>query len=248
MILPNKKDAIHKAWLYRVLEAIADDNFLASVLYFKGGTCASMLGWLDRFSVDLDFDFGGEEKDIEKVRMTLENIFNKLGLEIKDKSKVGLQYFLKYVTKEADRNILKIDVTFPLVKSSRYEAQRFIEIDRILNCQTKETMFAHKLVAVLDRFEKTGGIAGRDIYDIHHFLIQGFDYDTKVIEERTGLKASEYLIKLADFIEKKITEQALSEDLNTLLPYAEFTKIRKVLKREVLILLREEIVRLSLVV
>jgi len=46
MILPNKNDAIHKAWLYRVVEAIADDRFLAQTLYFKGGTCASMLGWL----------------------------------------------------------------------------------------------------------------------------------------------------------------------------------------------------------
>jgi len=241
MILPNKKDAIHKAWLYRVLEAVADDEYLATVLYFKGGTCASMLGWLDRFSVDLDFDFGGEEVDILRARKSLENIFKKLDLEIKDKSKVGLQYFLKYKTSESERNILKIDVTFPLVKSSVYEPQRLLEIDRILNCQTKKTMFAHKLVAVLDRFEKTGGIAGRDIYDIHHFFMKGFAYETKVIEERRGESAKSYLIKLADFIEQKVTDKILSEDLNTLLPYVEFTKIRKVLKREVLTLIKDKI-------
>jgi len=243
MILPNKKDAIHKAWLYRALQAIADDAYLAKVLYFKGGTCASMLGWLDRFSVDLDFDFNGEEKEITKARKALEDIFIRLGLEIKDKSKIGIQYFLKYKTNEADRNILKIDVTFPLVKSSVYEPQRFLEIDRILSCQTKETMFAHKLVAVLDRFEKTGGIAGRDIYDIHHFFLNGYDYNAEVIVERTGMSAGEYLVKLADFIEQKVTEKTLSEDLNTLLPYEEFTKIRKVLKREVLTLLKDEIAR-----
>lgn len=243
MILPNKKDSIHKAWLYRVLQAIADDIYLAKILYFKGGTCASMLGWLDRFSVDLDFDFSGEEKDIEKARKVLEDIFYKLGLEIKDKSKVGIQYFLKYKTTESERNILKIDVTFPLVKSSLYKPQRFLEIDRIITCQTKETMFAHKLVAVLDRFEKTGGIAGRDIYDIHHFFLQGYDYNTEVVTERTGLSVGEYLVKLVDFIDKKVTEQILSEDLNTLLPYNEFTKIRKVLKSEVLTMLNDEITR-----
>jgi predicted nucleotidyltransferase component of viral defense system len=245
MILPNKKDAIHKAWLYRVLEAVADDVYLSSVLYFKGGTCASMLGWLDRFSVDLDFDFNGEGKEIDKVRKALESTFTKLGLEIKDKSKVGLQYFLKYKTTESERNILKIDITFPLVKSSVYEPQRFLEIDRILTCQTKETMFAHKLVAVLDRFGKTGGIAGRDIYDIHHFFMKGFDYSVEVITERTGMGVSEYLQKLTDFIEKNVTDKILSEDLNTLLPYSEFVKIRKVLRREVLTLLKDEILRLK---
>ena len=56
----------------------------------------SMLGWLNRFSVDLDFDYAGGEKDIEKTRKTLENLFAKLGLSIKDKSKAGIQYFLRY--------------------------------------------------------------------------------------------------------------------------------------------------------
>ena len=55
MNIPNKKDALHKAWLYRLLEAIADNQKLVKVMYFKGGTCASMLGWLPRFSVGQDF-------------------------------------------------------------------------------------------------------------------------------------------------------------------------------------------------
>ena len=67
----NQYDNIHKAWLYRVLEAIASDQYLSSVLYFKGGTCASMLGWLDRFSIDLDFDYGGKVEDIQKTRDSL---------------------------------------------------------------------------------------------------------------------------------------------------------------------------------
>jgi predicted nucleotidyltransferase component of viral defense system len=244
MILPNKKDAIHKAWLYRVLEAIADDGYLSSVLCFKGGTCASMLGWLERFSVDLDFDLKvSGESDILKVREALEDIFNKLGLQIKDQSRVGIQYFLKYETAEAGRNILKIDVTFPITRTGQYEPQRFLEIDRILACQTRETMFAHKLVTVLDRFEKTGGIAGRDIYDIHHFFMSGYNYQPEVIYERRGVTAKAYLAELADFIEQKVTEQALAEDLNTLLPYDDFSKIRKVLKRETVSLIREEIKR-----
>jgi len=64
MLLPDKKDALHKAWLLRTLEAVADDVFLSQTLYFKGGTCASLLGWLPRFSVDLDFDYAGDEKSL----------------------------------------------------------------------------------------------------------------------------------------------------------------------------------------
>lgn len=241
MIIPDKKDAIHKAWLYRILEAIADDRFLASVLFFKGGTCASMLGWLNRFSVDLDFDYGGSPEDIPKTRAALEHVFLKLGLSIKDKSKSGIQYFLRYNDADSDRRIIKIDASFPLFRASEYAPERLLEIDRILTCQTKETMFAHKLVAVTDRFKKTGTIAGRDIYDIHYFFINGCTYNENVIKERTGMIAGEFLANLADFVDKKVTEKIISEDLNVLLPHDAFGRIRKILKRETLTLIRDEI-------
>lgn len=245
MILPDKKDAIHKAWLYRVLEAVADDEFLAGVLYFKGGTCASMLGWLDRFSVDLDFDFAGKEKDIPKTRECLEKILAKLGLTVKDKSVNGIQYFLRYDNLDSDRRILKMDASFPLFKTSKYEPARFLEIDRILTCQTKETMFAHKLVAIMDRFKKTSGIAGRDIYDIRHFFLNGWKYDADVIKERTESGLQKFFARLHDFVERKVTEKVIDEDLNRLLPKDKFALTRKVLKRETLWLIKEEMKRLS---
>lgn len=65
MLLPDSKQAIHKAWLYRLLAAIYDNQTLSGLLYFKGGTCAAMLGWLDRFSIDLDFDFVGKKEDLK---------------------------------------------------------------------------------------------------------------------------------------------------------------------------------------
>ena len=91
MILPNKKDAEHKAWLYRQLEAVADESSLKGLLHFKGGTCAAMLGWLDRFSVDLDFDYVGKKENLPATRKLLEGLFKRLGLEIKNSSKNGLQ-------------------------------------------------------------------------------------------------------------------------------------------------------------
>ena len=245
MILPNPKDAKHKAWLYRLLSSIYDDSLLADKLYFKGGTCAAMRNWLDRFSVDLDFDFVGGEKDLPESRKKIERVFEKLGLEIKDSSKNTLQYFLKYPASSKERNTIKIDTTFPPPKSNQYEPARFNEIDRIIYCQTIETMFANKLVALIERFERTGSIAGRDLYDIHYFFMNGFGYKKEVIEERRKKNSKEFLMELVEFIEKNITQKIIDQDLNTLLPPENFKKIRKTLKQETLMFLKDELTRIS---
>ncbi|MDD5721026.1 MAG: nucleotidyl transferase AbiEii/AbiGii toxin family protein [Candidatus Pacebacteria bacterium] len=245
MILPNTKDTIHKAWLYRLLSGIYDEPQLAGFLYFKGGTCAAMLGYLDRFSVDLDFDFTGKKEDVPMVQKKLEKVFRKLGMEIKDRSKNVPQYFLKYPAKDHERNTIKLDVTFPPPLANKYEPKEFADIDRIITCQTIETMFANKLVALIDRYEKNESIAGRDLYDIHHFFFQGFTYDKEVIEERRKKSVAEFFRELADFIEKNITETIINQDLNSLLAPDQFQKIRKILKRETLMFLRDEIKRSS---
>jgi predicted nucleotidyltransferase component of viral defense system len=241
MILPDKKDSIHRAWLYRTLSAIYDDGFLASVLYFKGGTCAAMRELLDRFSVDLDFDFVGDDKDIPKTRKKLEDIFIELGLEIKDQSKVIPQYFLKYPSKENERNTLKIDAATFKIKANKYEPIRLTDIDRIVTCQTIETMFANKLVALLDRHEQHGTIAGRDVYDIHYFFMNGYAIDLDVIKERRGVEAQVFFKELVCFVEKNITDTVIDQDLNMLLPPQKFKQIRKILKKEVLMFLKNEV-------
>ncbi len=110
-----------------------------------------------------------------------------------------------------------------------------------MTCQTAETMFANKLVAPLDRFEKYKTIAGRDIYDIHYFFLAGMKYRPEGIEERTKMKTADYLKKLAGFITDRVTETVINQDLNTLLTADKFQKIRKVLKTETLMFIRQEI-------
>ena len=244
MILPKSEDAIHKAWLYRLLSAVYDNPTLANALYFKGGTCAAMLGHLDRFSMDLDFDLAENKEDIKTVKQNLENIFKKISLEIKDQSKLVPQYFLKYDAPKNKRNTIKIDITMPPPKSNIYEAREFSEIDRIIPCQTIETMFANKLVAVIDRFEKNHSIAGRDIYDIHHFFLQGFHYHKPIILERREQALPDFFRELIAFIKKHITDTVLSQDLNTLLSPAAFQRMRKTLKSETLMFLNDELARL----
>jgi hypothetical protein len=108
------------------------------------------------------------------------------------------------------------------------------------NSQTIETMFADKLVAVIVRFNMHKTIAGRDIYDIHYFLVHGYAYHGLVIQQRTGLTPHDYLGRLIDFIKEHVTQTIINEYLNTLLPINKFQQIRKSLIPETLSLLAWE--------
>jgi len=244
MIIPNPKDSVHKAWLLRILREIADDSGLSALLRFKGGTYASIIGLIERFSVDLHFDLIDPGK-VGFVRTLLEKIFKKLGLEIDQQSKNAPQYFVKYKNTPGERNTIRVDITFPAPKNNEYEAIHLPDIDRILYCETPETMFANKMVALIERYEKHGSIAGRDIFDIHTFFIKGMRYRSEIIEERTGLGIKEFFKKLIAFIEKKITQKIIDEELNNLMPYENFKKTRKILKQEVLMFLKDEEARLN---
>ncbi len=244
MTSPEQKRAFHKAQLYRLLIRVLDNPKIAPNIFFKGGTCSLMLGFLDRFSVDLDFDLKkGADKDT--LRKEFHNIFQDLNLQVKDESKKALQFFLTYQAPAGQRNTIKLDVLDSVFQSIEYKAQFLKEIDRTAICQTIESIFANKLVALTDRYKKRGTLAGRDVYDIHYFFTHGFDYKKEIIEERTGKIPLSYLKELQEFIKSKITQDVINQDLNFLLPYKQFNSIRKTLKTETLMLLADEIKSLS---
>lgn len=224
--------------MLRLLSAIADDRTLSAHLRFKGGTCAAMRDLLDRFSVDLDFDLSAMEH-VPMARNRFERIFRKLHLTIKDQSEVIPQYFLRYDAGAGRRNTLALDITVPPPQSNEYEIIRFTDIDRFLPCQTVATMVGNKLVTPLDRYEKHKTIAGRDIYDIHHFLFKGMPWNTAVIEERSHMNIPQFVRTLREFIDAHVTQTVLDQDLNLLLPAAQFRQIRRVLKQETLTLLQQ---------
>lgn len=245
MLIPRPEDAVHKAWLYRLLIAIADDPYLTAMLRFKGGTCAAMQGFLNRFSVDLDFDFIGTLDETESVKKAIESHIKELGLEIKDQSRQGIQYFLRYEAPVHKRNTLKIDAAFPVPVNNQYTPIYLANIDRTLACQTIETMFANKLVAVLDRYEKTKSVAGRDFYDIHAFFLQGLRYHAPVIEERRKTSLATFFEDLITFTKTNATQTGMDQDLSALLFPEEFKKIRKTLIQEVIIVLEDELQRIT---
>ncbi|MBE0411330.1 MAG: nucleotidyl transferase AbiEii/AbiGii toxin family protein [Anaerolineales bacterium] len=218
---------------------IIDQPALSRYLALKGGTCAAMLGYLDRFSVDLDFDVLKNADEVE-LRRELHQVFDYLGFSIKGEFDKALIFQLRYPNEPGKRNTMKVSASSLKIKSNQYQVQYLAEIDRLMNCQTVETMFANKLVAVTDRYHLHRTVAGRDIYDIHHFIVHGYSYHAPIILERTGLEPKEYLKRLSDFIKKHVTQTIINEDLNALLPEKKFQQIRKVLIPETLSLIARE--------
>ena len=238
------EDVVHKSYLHRLLIEIVDQPLLAQTLAFKGGTCAAMLGYLDRFSVDLDFDVL-PNADEASMRPIFHEVFEKLGFTFRLEFDQVLFFQLRYPSQTGKRNTLKISASKLRVKANQYKVQYFAEIDRLINSQTIETMFANKLVAIMDRYTQHKSIAGRDIYDIHHFFVQGYGYRGEVIQERTGVSNREYIVKLIDFIREHVTQTIINEDLNSLLPLKQFQNIRKILIPETLAMLTRELDRLE---
>lgn len=244
MIKLNPSDATHRSAMYKILIAIADDSILSHSLIFKGGTAAAMLGFLDRFSVDLDFD-RMENATHSSVETTLETIFIALSLPIVQKDPKVLMYRVRYSDTPTARTTVKVSVNEEFVASGKSAPQYLPDIDRTMICQTKDTMVANKFIALTGRFTKHKEVAGRDIYDIHEFLLRGYTYNADLIRERTGLSSKEYISTMITFIQTHVTQRIVDEDLNILLAPTAFQAIRKVLVPETLALLRAELTKFS---
>lgn len=237
MILVRQSDILHKFQLQQLLVAVVDDQYLSQYSCFKGGTCAEMSGFLDRFSVDLDFDIVGVV-DVKKFRSRVDKITKKLGLIDDNKNKESLFFNFKYNAPQNQRNKLKFSFFQNVVVSNKYEPRFLTEINRTVKCQTLGTMVANKFVTPIDRYERNHEIEARDIYDICYFIQEGYEIDEEIIRERTNLEFGDYIKKLVGFIDENVTDKMIQEDLNMLLPLEKFSKIRKTLKQDTLLYLR----------
>ena len=191
---------IHKTILLQILKDVYVDTSLGPILGFKGGTAANLFYGLGRFSVDLDFDLLKGDKEsfvFEKV----EKILSEYGT-IKEKytKKHTLLFVISY--DEKSQNI-KVEINRRMF-GSRYELQNYLGISMLI--MVREDMFAHKLVAVLER-KKT---ANRDVYDLWHFLKNRWPINEEIVEMRTGLNFKDHLKKCISFVESLSDRNILS--------------------------------------
>ncbi len=226
----NLNKTEHRRVMLKVLGKISNDSLLANNLGFKGGTACYFLYGLGRFSVDLDFDIIDEKKE-KIVTKRLLKILSKYG-SIKTKTSIKLIYSDEY-------QALKIDL------SSRYKNNTLntYEVKDIvsglaLKVLRKEDIFAHKLIALIDRSVSSASndkfIANRDLYDINFFFKNNWKFNKQIIEQQTGKKTREYLEEVKKFIEKYSKKSNILDRLGELVDEQKREWVKNNLKNEVL--------------
>ena len=220
---------VHKNILIKILKDIYTNTSLGVFLGFKGGTAAYLFYDLGRFSVDLDFDLLDEKKE-EEIFEKIGEIVEKYG-EIKEKrnKKHTLFILLSYSDLEESRNI-KIEINKRNF-GSKYEVKNYLGISMLV--MRKEDMFAHKLVAMIERNRTTN----RDIFDVWFFLKNNWEINKEIVEERTEMKFDAYLRKCVKFIEK-LPERGILSGMGELLDEKQEVWVKTKIKDDVLFLLK----------
>lgn len=191
---------VHKTILLQILKDIYTDTSLGPLLGFKGGTAANFFYDLGRFSVDLDFDLLNKDKEAF-VFVKIDKILHEYGtIKEKYRKKNTLLFVISF--NEKSQNI-KVEINRRIF-GARYELKNYLGIPMLI--MVREDMFAHKLVAVLER-TKT---ANRDVYDIWYFLKNRWPINKEIVEKRTGINFKDHLKECIAFVESLSDRNILS--------------------------------------
>lgn len=223
----------HQLIMGRILRDIYSDAAIASLMGFKGGTCAYFFYGLPRFSVDLDFDLFTTDEETQKM------IFEKMKLilakygEMKDSYIKRFTIFFLLSYGDADHNIkveVNIRMLMPNLKEC-YELKDYLGISMLVG--KKDYLFASKLSALSLRSET----AMRDIYDIWYFSKNSSDINADVVKARTDKSVKDYLIDCIAIIEK-VKDNQILQGLGEFLNEKEKAWVKIHLRKETIFLLK----------
>ncbi len=217
----------HTSILLQILKDIYSDTSIAPYLGFKGGTAAFLFYDLNRNSVDLDFDLLDESKE--------ENVFEKLQKIAANYGKIVDSHIKKFnllnvISYAPNTQKIKLEVSRRNL-GSRYEIKTLLGISMLV--MVKEDMFAHKLMAMIERVGKTS----RDIFDVYFFLKNGWEINTEIVEQRSGISFPATVEKCIDLLQKMDTRHIL-DGLGELLTPEQKDWARAKLKEETIFLLK----------
>jgi predicted nucleotidyltransferase component of viral defense system len=177
--------ATHKTILFQILKDIYSDTNVSPFLGFKGGTAALMFYGLDRFSVDLDFDLLVENQEEYVFARSIE-IVKRYGT-IKETRRKRFNLFILLSYEDKARHI-KVEINRRQY-GSRYEIKTYLGVS--MQVMVVEDMFAHKLMAMYERIEKTS----RDIYDVWFFLKSRTPINKDIVESRAQMPFNQLVNK-----------------------------------------------------
>lgn len=200
----------HKTNITNILIDVYKDSTLSANLGFKGGTAAMLFYNLPRFSVDLDFDFIGDSKDINLIIQKITKLLS-AKYTIKDSStKFNTLFWL--VSYESGQHNIKIEISTRDNSYNHYNKFNFYGIT--INVLDINDMIAHKMIATIERRV----FANRDLFDIHYFFGTEFasEINYEIIKIRTSKNPKEFyklLLKTIKQINPKNILSGLGEVL-----------------------------------
>jgi len=223
----------HQLIMGRILQDIYSDTTIASLIGFKGGTCAYFFYELPRFSVDLDFDLFSTDEDTQKIVFEkVKSILVKYG-EVKNSRIKRFTIFSLLSYGDADHNIkveINVRMLMPNLKE-HYELKEYLGISML--AAKKDYLFGSKLAALTLR----GETAVRDIYDIWFFAKNNWDINVDVVKARTGKSTKEYLADCIVIIEG-VKDNEILRGLGELINEKEKTWVKTHLRKEAILLLK----------
>lgn len=224
---------MHQLIMGRVLRDVYSEPIVASLLGFKGGTCAYFFYGLPRFSVDLDFDLLTDAHDSKEVLFgTVKKILESHG-EVKDSKIKRDTIFFLLSYGDIDHNVkFEVNTRGDIAGiEERYELKEHLGISMLVG--TKPYLFASKLSALTQR----NRTAMRDIYDIWFFANNNWDIDGDVVKTLTNKTMKEHLGDCIAFIQQVKSNQIL-HGLGELLDEKEKARVKAHLLEEVVFLLK----------
>ena len=219
--------AKHKTILLQILKDIYTDTSIAPLVGFKGGTAVMMFYGLPRYSVDLDFDL----LDESNAQTVFEAIHQIIGTYGNVTESYRQHHTLKDVVSYAPQTQqIKVEVNLRQF-GSRYEVKTYLGIPMLVMVQ--EDMFAHKLMAMIERVGKTS----RDIFDVYYFARHSWPINTQIVEARSGLSYQDTLHKAIGQLESFDNKHIL-DGLGELLSESQKDAMRAKLKNDTIFLLK----------
>lgn len=213
----------HKNILLQILKDIYTDSSISPFIGFKGGTAALMFYGLPRHSVDIDLDLLNEDKE-ELVFERMKEIISQYG-EITD-SHIKRFNLTNVISYEKGAQQIKVEINRRQF-GSRYEVKSLLGISMLV--MVKEDIFAHKLMAMYERIEKTS----RDIFDVNYFAKNSWPINRAIVEHRSGMTFKETLEKCLELV-SKVDNKRILDGLGELLSDAQKDSSRATLKPDVL--------------
>jgi predicted nucleotidyltransferase component of viral defense system len=182
----------HKTILFQILKDINSDTAISPYLGFKGGTAALMFYGLDRFSVDLDFDLLDDDQADPVFGRVMKIVQRHGAIKEAHKKRFSLLIILSY---EDKARRIKVEINRRQF-GSRYEIKTYLGVS--MQVMVIEDMFAHKLMAMYERIDKTS----RDIYDVWFFLKSRFPINKQIVENRAEMPFDQLVNRCIDQLEK----------------------------------------------